>query len=140
MMRVKIRLDFKGTAKSSYFFLGGKSAEKIAQEIRDQQIALFKNIPIQGIEIEDITATPDIYLITDSIHNEEIAYAPIELLVRAETLEDIIRFVMKEEFRKIEVLEPQEIVLGKQEMERIFVKINSELKAFIPNLLRKLER
>jgi len=139
-MRVKIRLDFKGVAKSSYFFFGARSSEKMAQDIREQQIALLKNIPVQGIEIEEIIANAEVYTITDSLHNEEFTYAPVEIIIRAETVEDLVRFIMREEFRKIEILEPQEIVLGKQDMERLFTKINLELRNIIPLLLRKLDK
>jgi len=140
MLRVKVRLDFKGVAKASYFFFGGRNPDKMAEEIREQQIALLKNIPVQGIEVEEIIATAETYTITDSIHNDESAYAPLEVTLRADTLEDLVRFVMRDEFRKIEILEPQEIVLSKQELERLLAKINEEMKCMIPILLRKIER
>ncbi|MGM9571819.1 MAG: hypothetical protein ACI3ZR_06310 [bacterium] len=139
-MKVKLRLDFKGFSKHSYFLFGSKNSEKAAQEIRDQQIALLRNIPIQGIEIENINCVEELYVLNDSLHNEEVAYAPTEIILNAETLEDLIQFIVRDEFRKVEILEPQEIKLTKQELERLFVKINEEMKTLLPQILRKMER
>lgn len=141
MLKVRIRMDYRGSAKSSYFFFGSRSPEKMAQETRDQQTGVLKNVPIQGINIEEISTLGEVYTVVDSLHNnDEIAYAPAEITLTADTLEDLVRFIMREEFRKIEILDPQEIVLSKYDMERLFFKVNEELKCLIPILLRKLER
>jgi len=141
MLRVKLRMDYKGAAKSSYFFFGNRSPEKLAVEAREQQTTMLKNIPIQGINIDEIDTGAEVYTITDPMHNnDEVAYAPAEIVITADTLEDLVRFIMREEFRKIEILDPPEIVLNKHDMERMFFKVNEELKCMIPTIIRKLER
>jgi len=36
MLRVKLRMDYKGIAKPNYFFFGSRSPEKMAMEVREQ--------------------------------------------------------------------------------------------------------
>lgn len=141
MLKVKLRMDYKGTTKSSYFFFGNRSPEKMAAEVRDQQTNMLKNIPIQGINIEEINTGAEIYTVHDTLHgSDEVAYAPAEIIINADSLEDLVRFIMREEFRKIEILDPPELLLKKHDMERMFFKVNEELKCLIPTLIRKLER
>jgi hypothetical protein len=59
-----------------------------------------------------------------------VAYAPIQVTIQAEVIEDVVRFIMQEEFRKVELLEPDQVVLGKHDIERLLFKMNEELRAF----------
>jgi len=136
-IKVKIRLDFKGTGKPGRFLFGGKSQEKSAEDAREQQVALFRNVPIQGIYIEDIDLSIDVFSVFDDILNTQVAYAPVTLTIRADALEDVIQFITREEFRKIEIIEPRNFSLTKQDTERLFFKIHHQLKRHINNLERK---
>lgn len=136
-IKVKIRLDFRGTGKPGRFLFGGKSQEKSAEDIREQQVTLFRNVPVQGIYIEDIDVSIDVFTVFEDILNMEVAYAPVILTIQADSLEDVIQFITREEFRKIEIIEPRNFSLTKHDTERLFFRINQQLKGHIHNLERK---
>ncbi|MDA8210401.1 MAG: hypothetical protein M0021_00735 [Clostridia bacterium] len=137
-IRVKVRLDYKGSGKPGRFLFGGKTTEKVAEEIRDHQAAFLRNVPLQGVQIEDLDLSMDVYTVADEVENREIAYAPIGLVVRADSLEDLLQFVAREEFRKIEILEPAEIVMNKFDVERLLFGMNRELRKYRDYLEKKL--
>ncbi|MCL2336451.1 MAG: hypothetical protein FWC60_03410 [Firmicutes bacterium] len=136
-MTVKIRLDFKGQAKPKRFFFGGKSVDKVAEEIREQQIALFRNVPLQGVKIEDIEMSTEVYTVWDDFNNNEVAFAPITLTLTAGSITDLLRFIMREEFRKIEVIKPGQQYLTKFDMERLLFKIHEEFRSYSNRLEKK---
>ncbi|MFZ5644141.1 MAG: hypothetical protein ACOY46_11170 [Bacillota bacterium] len=137
VIRAKIRIDFKGNAKPGKFFFGGKSVEKMAEEAREQNVAVFRNIPIQGINILDIDIGTEVYTYFDDINNTETAFAPVILDVAADSVEDLLKLIAREDFRKIEVISPQEIALDRIEIERVLFRIAEEIKAYRNNLERK---
>jgi hypothetical protein len=139
-LTVVIRLDYKGVVKPSRFLFGSKNTEKAAEENREQKVTLLRNIPLQGIKIADIDVSADIYMVMDEKLGEEIAYAPVTLTVHADTLEDIIKFIMKEEFRKIEIIEPEQLILTKHDMERLLFRVNEELSVYRENVERKFNQ
>ncbi|MGI5876787.1 MAG: hypothetical protein ACOX6X_08285, partial [Dethiobacteria bacterium] len=138
-LKFKVRFDYKGKPRPARFFFGGRKTEDVAQEIREQQVALWRNIPMQGSYIENIDLC-EIYSVYDEEMDEEIAYAPLELIVSAESLEDLLRFIMKEEFRRVEILEPASIVLNNKEMERVLFKMNELMQDRIMQKLRENNR
>lgn len=126
-LKFKVRFDYKGIPRPARFFWGGKKTEEVAQEIREHQVSLWRNIPLQGIYIEDIDLG-EIYRIYDEDLEEEVAFAPLELMICADSLEDLLRFVVREEFRRIEILEPPSLRLTNKEIERLLFKINEMLQ------------
>jgi len=136
-IRVKIRLDFRGTAKPGKFFFGGKSVEKIAEEAREQNVAVFRNIPVQGIKILDIDVGTEVYTVFDDVNNNDVAYAPIILDVASESLEDLMKLIAREEFRRIEVLNPAVIDLSRFDMERLLFRVAEEIKVYRNHVERK---
>jgi len=137
-IKFKIRLDFKGITKPGRLFFGGRNSEKAALEIREQQIGLLRNVPVQGLTIEDIDMSIDVYVIYDDVLNTEIAYAPVVFTVSAETVEDLLPFVVREEFRKIEIMSPDNVILTKMEVERLMFRLNEEVIKLLVRLERKL--
>lgn len=137
-IRFRVRLDYKGTIKPGKLFFGGKNTERVAEETREQQVALLRNIPVQGVFIEDIDMSAETYTILDDVYNREIAFAPVTLQVSADSLQDVIRFIAREEFRKIEIIEPDEISLSSFELERILFKISEEFTNYRNYIERKL--
>lgn len=135
-LHLKIRLDYKGESQNRFFF-GGKTGEKVAEEIREQKVALMRNIPFQGITINDIDMNVETYSVHDEVSGEEVAYAPVNIELMADDIEDIIRFIVKEEFRKIDIIEPQEIILSKQDLERLIFKINEEMRVYRNSLEKR---
>lgn len=136
-IRAKVRLDFKGSSKPGRFLFGGKPTEKIAEEIRDHQSAFLRNVPLQGVQIEDIDMSLDIYLVVDELEEREIAFAPLVLVIRADSLEDLLQFISREEFRKIEIMEPTEIIMNKFDVERLLFRVNREWGRYKENLEKK---
>ena len=136
-LKVKIRLDFRGQARPGRFLFGSKPVDKVAEEIREQQVAMFRNVPVQGVHIDDIDMSIDIYSIWDDVNNSEVAYAPVTLTVTAENMVDLLRFIAREEFRKIEVLEPGHQYLTRYDMERLLFKMHEEFRNYINHLERK---
>ncbi|NLC12316.1 MAG: hypothetical protein GX767_08720 [Firmicutes bacterium] len=122
-MKVKIRFDYKGKHKPARFFWGGKNPHDVAQEAREQQVIMWRNIPIQGINVEKIDLG-EIYQVYNEDIEDNISYAPLELVIKADSLEDILSFVVREEFRRIDILEPDSIMLNNKEIERFLFKIN----------------
>lgn len=136
-LKAKIRLDFKGQSRPGRFLFGGKPVYKVAEEIREQQVALFRNVPVQGVHIEDIDVSIEVYTVWDDVINNDVAYAPVILTVTVENMVDLLRFVAREEFRKIEILEPGYQHLTKFDMERLLFKIHEEFRSYINHLERK---
>ena len=114
--------------------------EQAAQELREEQIALLKNIPIQGVSFEDYDISFEPYVICDEYQSEKIAYAPAEITMHADSVEDMVRFVMREEFRKLEILEPSQMILTNNDLERILFRMNEELKNQLLLLSKRIKR
>lgn len=136
-IKVKVRLDFKGTARPGPFGFGGKAVGRVAEEIREQQVAMFRNVPIQGIHIDDIDMSIDVYTVWDDLNKSDIAYAPVVLSVSAENMEDLLRFIARDDFRKIDVIAPASLLFTRYDMERFLFKAHEEIRGYISHLERK---
>lgn len=120
-IKFKVRFDYRGKPKPARFFFGGRKTEDVAQEIREQQVALWRNLPLQGILVEGIDLG-EIYSLHDEELDDEVAFAPLELIVYADTLEDTLRFILREEFRRIEIIEPPSLVLNCRDIEKLLFR------------------
>ncbi|NTW04583.1 MAG: hypothetical protein HGA27_00510 [Peptococcaceae bacterium] len=138
-IRAKIRLDFKGSSKPGRFFKG-KPVEKIAEDIRELNIATFRNIPLKGIKVSDIDIGSEVYVVYDEINNLEIAYAPIVLDVTSDTLEDLLVLIARDDFRKVEVVAQEPIVLSRIEAERLLYRVADEISDYRESFERKYNR
>lgn len=138
-LKAKVRFDYKGTRIGRLFF-GGKGVEQVAEEKREQKVALLRNVPLQGIRIEDIDMSGDVYVVMDEFSGHPMAFAPLVVTLTADSLDDIIRFIMREEFRKVEVLEPDQIILNTHDIERLLFSANQQLKELKVNLEKRLEK
>ena len=127
-LKVRIRMDFKSQVKNKLF--ASKNLIKAAEDTREQQVALLRNVPFQGVKVEDIDLAMEIYVVCDESTGEDIAYAPIFLTLEADSFEDVVRFIMRDEFKKVEILEPQDFFINKQDAERLLFKINTELISY----------
>lgn len=127
-IRAKIRFDYRGKARPSRFFFGGKTMEETATELRQQQAALWRNVPVQGIVVEDMEMA-DIYTVYDENVDDEVAYAPLELEVWADSLAYLVRFAIREEFRRLKIMEPTRISLSVQDMEQVFFEVHDQAKS-----------
>jgi hypothetical protein len=137
-MRLKARFDYRGEGKQGRVFVRGKDGEQVAEEIREQKAILLRNLPIQGVRIEELNTDIEIYTVRDETTNRDVAYAPIEFVMETDTIEDLIPLLLREEFRKIEVVGPDEIVLDKHDVERIIYRISEEMRNYQLYLERRL--
>lgn len=131
--KIKVRFDYKGLPRPPRFFFGGKGSREVAEETRKQQAAMWRNVPIQGVRIEDAELFEP-YSVYDDIEDEMIFYAPLELKVTVDLLEDCTRFICRDEFRRIEILEPVQVFLDSRELERIFYKLSEALQQKLRDL------
>jgi len=137
-IKIKLRLDYSGHTKSGKLF-GNKNVEQIAEENRQHQVSLIRNVPVQGVRVEDIEMSQDVYLVIDESSGKKVAYAPVVITFYADSIEDAINFSMKEEFRTVEVLEPEDLLLSKSDMEKLLYKVSKEMMLYRDNLLRKID-
>lgn len=127
-VRARLRFDFKGLSRPAKIFFGFKKAEEVAAENREKQMVALRNVPIQGIAIEQLDGEGEIYTIVDPATGEDVAFAPVELLVHADSIEDLIRFALREEFRKIDILEPKEMFLSHYDAEKMLYQVGEEMR------------
>lgn len=137
-LRLRVRFDYVGNGKTKKALFGGKSLEQSAEHLRQHKVSLLRNVPIQGITIEDIDMSQEIYSVYDEIYGREIAYAPVIITFGADTIEHVLRFTAKEELRLVQVLDPEEITLSSLEMERLLITVNEELVDYKRFLERKI--
>ncbi len=127
-VRARLRFDFKGLSRPARIFFGFRKPQEVAAENREKQIVALRNVPIQGIAIEKLDGEGEIYTITDPTTGEDVAFAPVELLVQADSIEDLIRFALREEFRKIDILEPKEMFLSHYDAEKMLYQVGEEMR------------
>ena len=141
-VRVRIRLDYSGESKNGRFFFGGKSKEEVAESLREQQVTVLRNAPLQGILIEDVDLSLDVYTVkeSDGKRSQDLAYAPIILTLRVENLEDLMPLIIKPEFRKIEFLSPENISLHRLDLERFLFHLSQSYRQEIKMLEQKYLR
>ncbi len=127
-VKAKIRLDFKAEDGGRKFFWQRHDLQEVAKSLRSRQVSLLRNLPFQGVNVEELNVDREVYLVPDKENHQEVAYAPLELIVEAESIEDLMQFTLREEFRKIKIMEPGEISLSNGEVERLLFKVNEEYR------------
>lgn len=139
MIRLRVRFDYVAEGKSGRRLFAGKSSDEQAEELRQHKVALIRNVPVQGINIEEIDMSMEVYTLFDEFTNRFSSCAPVSITFSVETLEDAIKFIMKDEFRTIEILEPHEMNLSRLEVERLLSKINEGLQTYRLYLEKKMD-
>jgi hypothetical protein len=126
-LKARIRFDYQANAaEKRKFFWQHLDLTKIAEEKRAKQVSLLKNMPFQGLNIADLNSDHEIYLLPEGNNQPETAFAPVELLVEADSIEDLMQLTLREEFRKIKVIDPPELFLTSSQVERFLFKVNEE--------------
>ncbi len=127
-LRAKLRFDYKAEGRPKRFFWQRRDLKEVARQIREQKISLLRNLPFQGIQVAELNSDQEVYLVPGDETTPEIAYAPVELVVEADSLEDLMPLTLSEDFRKIKVLEPDKLQLSNNEMERFLFRVNEEYR------------
>lgn len=141
-IRVQVRLDFRGEPKSGRFFFGGKSKEEMAEVFREQQVAILRNFPLQGITMEDVDLSLEVYEMRETIGRKasDVAYAPVVLSLRLENLDDLLPLILRQEFRKIEFLSPEQVHLHRLDLERLLFRMSQAHQQTVSELEQKFLR
>lgn len=137
-MKMRVRFDFISRPKSGKLFGASRNIEQAAEQIRQHKVSLVRNVPIQGIHIEDIDMSLEVYSIIDDISGKPVSYAPVVVTFFADTIEDATKFIITEEFRTIEVLQPEEMSLTRFDIERLFYQMGKEFGDYKEILERKI--
>ncbi len=127
-VKARIRLDFKAEAGGRKFFWQRHNLQEIAKTVRSRQVSLLSNLPFQGLNVEALNEEREVYILSGGENRKEVAYAPLELVVEADSIEDLMQFTLREEFRKIKILEPDHISLSNGDLERLIFKVNEEYR------------
>ncbi len=127
-VKARIRFDFKAEPKGRRFFWQRCDLQETAKSLRAKKVSLLKSLPFQGVNVTDLDTHQEIYLIPNDANDQEVAYAPVELTVEAESLEDLMQLTLREEFRKIKVMEPAELRLSTADVERLLFRVTEEYR------------
>lgn len=125
-VRARVRFDFRGESRPRRFIFGSEDPAQVAEKVRERQVEVLRNLALQGVELEEIDSESEIYRVSPGSEEEEVAYAPVELTVRVDSIEDLIPFTMRQEFRCIKLLEPDEVVLSPYEIERMLYRMSEQ--------------
>ncbi len=126
-IKIRVRYDYRGLPRPARFFFGGRGAKEVAEELRQQQANMWRNVPLQGVHIEDIEYF-ELYTVYDEAEETHAAYAPVEIRATVDSLGDILRFVSRSEFRRVEIIEPDQLNLSGRDLERLFFKFGETLQ------------
>ncbi len=126
-IKIRVRFDYRGLPRPARFFFGGRGAKEVAEELRQQQSNMWRHVPLQGVLIEDIEFF-ELYTVYDEIEETHAAFAPVELRATVDSLGDILRFVCRSEFRRVEIMEPERLHLSNRDLERLFFKFGETLQ------------
>lgn len=122
----RVRLDFRAEEKSGRFFFGGKTSEAMAEDVRNEQMTLLKNVPLQGITFDSFDDKMDIYRVLegDNKKKQEVAYAPLVVTFKTDGIEHVFPLLHNPAFKKIEIISPENMSINKLELERLLFLIS----------------
>jgi uncharacterized membrane protein len=127
-LHFRMRLEFKATARPFRLFRKKKDLKEEAATLRRKRVPILQQVPIQGIDILEIDPHHTVYIKDED--GRKAAYAPVEILFEAESLDDAIPFLVSKEFCNVELMYPEQVTLRPQEFERIIGKANDQLKNY----------
>lgn len=133
-IKCKLRFDVVASTHTPKLFFGSNDSTALAKQNRLKEINIIKNLPMQGIMYERIFADGEIYTLEEE--NDKLAYAPIEVTLYADFLEDLVPLILRDSFRRIEIIEPMELSLDKFQGERLLVRMVKEFNQKLQQLYK----
>jgi uncharacterized membrane protein len=127
-LHFRMRLEYKATARPFRLFRKGKDLKEEAATLRRKRVPVLQQVPIQGIDILEIDTHHTVYIKDED--GRKAAYAPVEILFEAESLDDAIPFLVSNEFCNVELMYPKQVTLSPQEFKQIIEKANNELRNY----------
>ena len=126
-VKARIRFDYKAEAGGNFLWWR-RDLCQAAKEARTKQLSLLRNLPFQGLNVAELDPNYEVYLVPEDDQRRETAYAPLELIVEADSITDLMPLTLREEFRKIKVIEPAELHLSHCDVERFLFRVNEEYR------------
>ncbi|QNO13543.1 hypothetical protein HYG86_01550 [Alkalicella caledoniensis] len=133
-LKCKLRFDVPAVVQTPKLFFGSSDNKAMAKQNRLKEVNLLKNLPLQGITYEKISSDGEIYILDED--NSQVAYAPIEVILNADFLEDLLPLILRDSFRRVEILEPSDLSLDKFQGERLLVRMVKEYNEKLEDLMR----
>lgn len=127
-LHFRVRFEYRFIDRSFRLFRKLKDLKQEAAAIRRKKADALQQAPKKGIDILEVDPNYTVYLKEEE--GQMIAYAPVEVLFDAESLEDAVSFLMSEDFVNVELIFPDHVALSPREFERFIEKINDELKNY----------
>lgn len=127
-LKFRVRFDYK-TPRTFRLFELGRNAKQAATANRRKKVGLLHKIPVKGIEILDVNTDLSVYYGEDKF-GRKVIFAPVEVLMTADSLEEAIPFFMLKDFYNVELMRPDEVTLSSWDFEGLIEKMNSEMKAY----------
>jgi hypothetical protein len=129
-LRAKIRFDYKAELGTAHrFFWQRCDLRQLAKDIRSKKVSILRNLPFQGLIVETLNLEHEVYVVQEEDDHQEVAYAPVEMVVEADSIADLMPLTLREEFRKIKILEPEELSLSNVDVERFLFRVNEEFRS-----------
>lgn len=91
----------------------------------------------QGLHVDEVDDASQPYLLHDSYTGKEVAYASAYAVVQADSIEDLLDLVLRDEFRVIEVISPGQISLTQRELGRLLAQANNRMRGIARTLARE---
>lgn len=133
-VKCRLRFDVQGAVQSPKLFFKSTDSQALAKENRLKEVNILKNMPPQGIVYEKISSDGEIYILEED--NIQMAYAPIEVILKADFLEDLLPLILKDSFRRVEIIEPSDLSLDKYQGERLLLRMVKEYNEKLEELMK----
>lgn len=127
-IRVKARYDFRGQVGGLRLWFRHQDAEAAAVATRERQTSFFRYLPVQGVVVENICDDLPPYCITDEATGLPVCYAPLEIVVLAHTMEDLLNYIIREDLSKVELLAPEALHLTRFDLERMIFRLGEAVR------------
>ncbi|MGB4504176.1 MAG: hypothetical protein WBI44_04705, partial [Syntrophaceticus sp.] len=125
-LHFRVRFEFKVVAGPFRLFAKREDLKEKAAENRRKKVKILQQVPVKGINILEIDPHHTVYL--NEEEGRKVAYAPVEVIFEADSLEDAIPFLISKDFSNVELMYPDHVALSPQEFEQLIEKMNNKLK------------
>lgn len=127
-LHFRVRFEFKVVAGPFRLFAKREDLKEKAAANRRKKVKILQQVPVKGINILEIDPHHTVYL--NEEEGRKVAYAPVEVIFEADSLEDAIPFLMSKDFSNVELMYPDHVALSPQEFEQLIEKMNNKLKEY----------
>lgn len=106
-LHFRVRFEYKVLAQPFGLFRKRRDIKQEAAAKRRKKAVALQQIPLKGIDILKVDPYYKVYLKEEQ--GQKMAYAPVEVLFDADSLEDAIPFLMSKDFSNVELMYPDHV-------------------------------